>query len=98
MAFCKDEKKPTVVCLTNWSYVLCNLRQFCNTSIQNPVFAFFDIHSFCQLVIKVDTAIEFRLQTVTKYTLWKWGHFDRAKSTLKMLPASWTFDILWEGV
>ena len=24
-------------------------------------------------------------------SLWKWGHFDRAKSTLKMLLASWFF-------
>ena len=25
--------------------------------------------------------------------LWKWGHFDKAKPTFKMLLASWTFDI-----
>ena len=27
----------------------------------------------------------------------KWGHFDKAKSTFKMLPASWTFDTIEKG-
>ena len=32
------------------------------------------------------------LQTVTEEALE--GHFERAKRMLKMLPASWTFDVL----
>ena len=35
------------------------------------------------------------LQTIAKWTLWKWGHFDNAKLTLKMLQASWNFDTLY---
>ena len=27
----------------------------------------------------------------------KWGHFDRAKTILKILLASWTFDTVWKG-
>ena len=30
-------------------------------------------------------------------SLWKWGHFDRAKSTLKILLASWTFKKILKG-
>ena len=44
------------------------------------------------------TALAPRLQTVTNETLWKWGHFDKAKLTLKMLPASWNFDTLITGL
>ena len=30
-------------------------------------------------------------------SLCKWGHFEKAKTTFKMLPASWTFDTIEEG-
>ena len=30
------------------------------------------------------------IHTATTWTLWKWGHFDRAKPTLILLLASWT--------
>ena len=32
--------------------------------------------------------MELQFHTATKYTLWKWGHFDWAKTTFKMLLAS----------
>ena len=34
--------------------------------------------------------------TLIKYTLCKWGHFERAKMTLKILPASWFFVYLFK--
>ena len=37
-----------------------------------------------------DTVMKIHLNTVTKYALWKWGHFERAKPILKMLPTSHT--------
>ena len=30
--------------------------------------------------------------------LWKWSHFQREIPIFKMLPASWTLDIYWEGL
>ena len=38
------------------------------------------------------TAVPSHLKMVTKWTLCKWGHFERAKLTFKMLPASWSFN------
>ena len=43
------------------------------------------------------TAMVLSLRTDTESALWKGGHFKRAKSTLKMLPASWTFNLIENG-
>ena len=44
------------------------------------------------------TAIPVRNGTLTKQILLKWCHFERAKPTLKILLAFWTFDRLWNGI
>lgn len=36
------------------------------------------------------TAVALCLQTVDKWALWKWGHFEGVKLIFKMLPAFWT--------
>ena len=43
---------------------------------------------------KVYTDMVKWLHTVTKLTLWKWGHFDKAKPTFRMLLVSWNFDTI----
>ena len=43
------------------------------------------------------TVVALCLHTVTRLALWKWGHFERAKFTLKILTASWTVDMILEG-
>ena len=39
------------------------------------------------------TVMDIRLSTygylISQLPKWKWGHFERAKNTFKMLPASW---------
>ena len=51
----------------------------------------------CKVFLK-GAAMAPRLQTVTKQTLCKWGHFDKAKLTFKMLLASWAFDTLLKRI
>ena len=35
------------------------------------------------------TTMDICLHLVTKQALWKWGHFERARHTFKMLPVFW---------
>ena len=45
--------------------------------------------------IHMDTVMDFRLRTVTKQALCKWGVFERAKLTLKDATRLLNLDVFW---
>ena len=74
--FCKSiNNRMAILCTNIWYYTL---RYFW---IEDSFW------SKKQIYIQCLTTIPGRLLN----SLWKWGHFDRAKPTLKLLLASWTF-------
>ena len=87
---------------TNWA---CNRRSRASQTnrFQNGCFHMYGYNCFSSesclfrnsniiLATSLTTVSEDQYRTPNEETLGKWGHFDRAKPTFKMLTASWAFD------
>ena len=72
--------------LNSW---LCHLKWFLEAKYK------YFLHLSLKIVFKRYT-IESKTNRSFAHFLCKWGHFERAKSTFKMLPASWFFVYLFK--